>query len=58
VVIPERIRLMRLQDETVHKVQRDREFPQCIRAAAPSRTEGHFNLGPWEACGKQKAWKS
>jgi hypothetical protein len=25
VVIPERIRLMRLQDETVHKVQRDRE---------------------------------
>jgi hypothetical protein len=25
VVIPERIRLMRLQDETVHKIQRDRE---------------------------------
>ena len=25
VVIPERIRLMRLQDETVRKVQRDRE---------------------------------
>jgi hypothetical protein len=25
VVIPERMRLMRLQDETVHKIQRDRE---------------------------------
>jgi hypothetical protein len=25
VVIPERIRLQRLQDETVHKIQRDRE---------------------------------
>jgi hypothetical protein len=25
VVIPERIRLLRLQDETVHKIQRDRE---------------------------------
>jgi hypothetical protein len=42
VVIPERIRLMRLQDETVRKVQRDREPSSFSLKLATTGNIRHF----------------